>query len=158
MGIGLKINSCAVLSPSVVSALCNPMDCSLARLLCPWGFSRQEYWSGLPCLPPGDLLNPGIKARSPALQADSSPSETPGKPPNIIQRETNKYHSPLGGRRKKIPLPHEKVQSQNLNFSKFLIPTTNFRRYRGQRSILYNTVEIPTAETQIVGNATGQMT
>ena len=33
------------------------------------GFSRQEYWSGLPCLPPGDLPHPGILARSPALQA-----------------------------------------------------------------------------------------
>ena len=44
------------------------------------GFSRQEYWSGLPCRPPGDLRNPGIKPRSPALQADSLPSEPPGKP------------------------------------------------------------------------------
>ena len=35
------------------------------------GFSRQEYWSGLPCPPPGDLPNPGIKSRSPAFQADS---------------------------------------------------------------------------------------
>ena len=35
------------------------------------GFSRQEYWSGLPCPPPGDLPNPGIKLSSPALQADS---------------------------------------------------------------------------------------
>ena len=43
-------------------------------------FSRQEYWSGLPCLPPGDLPNPGIKPRSPTLQADSLPSEPPGKP------------------------------------------------------------------------------
>ena len=31
------------------------------------GFSRQEYWSGLPCLPPGDLPTPGIKPASPAL-------------------------------------------------------------------------------------------
>ena len=46
------------------------------------GFSRQEYWSGLPCPPPGDLPNPGIKPRSPALQADSLPSESPGKPKN----------------------------------------------------------------------------
>ena len=44
------------------------------------GFSRQEYCSGLPCLPPGDLPNPGIKPRSPTLQADSLPPETPGKP------------------------------------------------------------------------------
>ena len=43
-------------------------------------FSRQEYWSGLPFPPPGDLPNPGIKPRSPALQADSLPSEPPWKP------------------------------------------------------------------------------
>ena len=47
------------------------------------GFSRQEYWGGLPRPPPGDLPNPGIKPRSPALQADSFPSEPPGKPKNI---------------------------------------------------------------------------
>ena len=44
------------------------------------GFSRQEYWSGLPFPSPGDLPNPGIKPRSPALQADALPSEPPGKP------------------------------------------------------------------------------
>ena len=43
------------------------------------GFSRQEYWSGLPFPSPGDLPEPGIKPRSPALQADSLPSEPPGK-------------------------------------------------------------------------------
>jgi len=43
------------------------------------GFSRQEYWSGLPCLLPGDPPNPGIKPASPALQADSL-AETPGRP------------------------------------------------------------------------------
>ena len=42
--------------------------------------SRQEYWSGLPFLPPGDLPNPGIKPESLALQADSLPSEPPGSP------------------------------------------------------------------------------
>ena len=52
-----------------------------ARLLCSSGFSRQEYWSGLPCPPPGNLPKPGIESRSPALQADSLPSEPPGKPP-----------------------------------------------------------------------------
>ena len=60
--------------------LCNPMDCSPARLLCPWGFSRHEYWSRLPCPPPGDLPNPGMEPRSPALQVGSLPSEPPGKP------------------------------------------------------------------------------
>ena len=42
------------------------------------GFSRQEYWSGLPCPSPGDLPKPGIKSGSPALQADSLLSEPPG--------------------------------------------------------------------------------
>ena len=44
------------------------------------GFSRQEYWSKLPCPPPGDLPNTGIKPRSPTLQVDSLPSEPPGRP------------------------------------------------------------------------------
>ena len=61
--------------------LCNPMDCSLP------GFSvhgdspgKNTGEGGLP--PPGDLPNPGIKPRSPALQADSLPSKPPGKPKN----------------------------------------------------------------------------
>ena len=43
-------------------------------------FSRQEYWSGLPFLSPGDLPNPEIKPWSLALQADSLASEPPGEP------------------------------------------------------------------------------
>ena len=42
-------------------------------------FSRREYWSGLPCPPPGDLPNPEIDSRSPTLQADSLPAEPPEK-------------------------------------------------------------------------------
>ena len=42
------------------------------------GFSRQEYWSGLPFPSPGDLPDPGIKPRSPSLQADALTSEPPG--------------------------------------------------------------------------------
>ena len=41
---------------------------------------RQEYWSGLPFPSPGDLPNPGIEPRTPALQADTLTSEPPGKP------------------------------------------------------------------------------
>ena len=44
------------------------------------GFSRQEYWSGLPFPSSGDLSNPGIEPGSPALQADALSSEPPGKP------------------------------------------------------------------------------
>ena len=43
-------------------------------------FSRQEYWSGLPFPSPGDIPDPGIELGSLALQADSLPSEPPGKP------------------------------------------------------------------------------
>ena len=44
------------------------------------GFSRQEYWSGLPFPSTGDLPDPGIEPGSPALQADALPSKPPGKP------------------------------------------------------------------------------
>ena len=44
--------------------------------------SRPEYWSGWPFPSPGDLPNPGIEPRSPALQVDSLPAEPPGKPKN----------------------------------------------------------------------------
>ena len=44
----------------------------------PMGFSRQEYWSGLPFPSPGDLPDPGIEPRSPALQADALSSELKG--------------------------------------------------------------------------------
>ena len=43
--------------------LCDPMNCSRQAPLL-MGFSRQEYWSGLPCPPPGDLPNPGIEPAS----------------------------------------------------------------------------------------------
>ena len=49
------------------------------------GFSRQECWSGLPFLSPGDLPNPGIKPGSPALQADTLPSEPPLLPKYIAK-------------------------------------------------------------------------
>ena len=52
------------------------------------GFSRQEYWSGSPFPSPGDLPDPGIELRSPALQADVLPSEPPG-------RSDNQYNSNL---------------------------------------------------------------
>ena len=56
--------------------LCDPKDLSPTLSM---GFSRQEYWSGLPFPSPRDLPDPGIKLWSPALQADSLPSEPPGK-------------------------------------------------------------------------------
>ena len=46
------------------------------------GFSRQEYWIGVPFPSPGHLPDPGIEPRSPALQADALTSEPPGKLPH----------------------------------------------------------------------------
>ena len=46
------------------------------------GFSKPEYWSGWPFPFPGNLPNPGIKPRFPALQVDSLPAEPQGKPKN----------------------------------------------------------------------------
>ena len=77
-------------SPKVVTA-CKVKSLSRVQLLAtPWtvahqappsmGFSRQEYWSGLPFPAPGDLPDPGIEPRFPALQADTLTSEPPGKP------------------------------------------------------------------------------
>ena len=73
----------------------NQVNVSLSRVrlfVTPWTvahqmplsieFFRQEYWSGLPCPPPGDLPNPEIEPRSPTLQVDSLLSEPPGKPKN----------------------------------------------------------------------------
>ena len=62
--------------------LWDPMDCSTPDPLS-MGFSRQDYWNKLPCPLPGDLPNPGIETRSPALQVDSLLSESRGKPKNI---------------------------------------------------------------------------
>ena len=66
-------------SHSVVSNSLQHHELKHTRLLCPLRLSRQEYWSGLPCPPRGDLPNPGIKPRSHALQADSLPFKPPGK-------------------------------------------------------------------------------
>ena len=57
------------------------------------GFSRQEYWSGLPFLSPGDLPNPGIEPGSPALQVDALSSVPPGNPLiNIGPEESRQFH------------------------------------------------------------------
>ena len=69
-------------------ALCNPMDCSPPLSM---RFSRQGYWSGLLFPSPGDLPNPGIKPGSPALQADSIPSEPQGSPLSWLSETIKLY-------------------------------------------------------------------
>ena len=56
------------------------------------GFSRQEYWNGLPFPSPGDLPDPGIESCSPGLQANSLPSEPPI---NIFQFKKKKNNTPF---------------------------------------------------------------
>ena len=79
--VTLAVGSIIVLvfSRSVMSNSLQPHGLQPTRLFYPWGFSRQEYSSGLPCPPPGDLPNPGIEPMSPRLQANSLPTEPPGK-------------------------------------------------------------------------------
>ena len=55
------------------------------------GFSRQDTGVGLPCPPPGDLPNPGIEPRSPALQVDSLTSEPPGGATNTLTQALEYY-------------------------------------------------------------------
>ena len=62
------------------------------------GFSRQEYWSGLPLPSPRDLPNPGIEPGSPAFQADTLTSEPPGKPSTGIDRSNKQNRTPRNKR------------------------------------------------------------
>ena len=68
-GGGLVAKSCLTLATPWTVACQAPLS---------MGFSRQEYWSGLPLPSPGDLPNPGIELGSPALKADSLPTELQG--------------------------------------------------------------------------------
>ena len=69
----------AVFSPKSCPTLLLPPWAVIIQAPLSTGFSRREYWSGLPCPPPGDVPNPGIEPVSPALQANSLPSDPPGK-------------------------------------------------------------------------------
>ena len=63
---------------------CVQLFCDLWTVACQAslsiGFPRQEYWSGLPFLSPGDLPNPGMEPLSPALAGGFFTTEPPGKP------------------------------------------------------------------------------
>ena len=80
------------------------------------GFSRQEYWSGLPFPSPGDLPNPGIKPQSPVWQADSLPSEPPEKPPPVMRKPLQHLFHP-------VSLINRFGTWQRLDFSIILIHT-----------------------------------
>ena len=76
------------------------------------GFSRQEYWSGLPFPSPGDLPDPGIEPGSPALEADALTSEPQGKP-SVVR---------IGSQNSVLTKGASTLeQSENLFFDSFLL-------------------------------------
>ena len=96
--------SVSLLNNPLYQLLCIVSSCFSRARLCTlacqatlsMGFSRQEYWSGLPYPPPGYLPNPGIESRSPALQMNSLPSEPPGKPVSALKlSQTEAGHEPF---------------------------------------------------------------
>ena len=78
VGGGLVVKLCLTLATPWIVACQAPLF---------MGVSRHEHWNELPCPPPGDLPNPGIKPSPPALQADSLPSEPLGITVHITDRE-----------------------------------------------------------------------
>uniref|UniRef100_A0A8C6EEG9 Protein phosphatase 1 regulatory subunit 14 n=1 Tax=Moschus moschiferus TaxID=68415 RepID=A0A8C6EEG9_MOSMO len=84
-------------------------------------FSRQEYWSGLPLPPPGDL-NPGIEPRSPTLQADSLPSKPPGKPKRdpVMQAEATAGEGPVRHQGKVMVKYDHKELQKHLNVEQWI--------------------------------------
>ena len=77
-------------------------------------FSRQEHWCGLPFPSPGDLPDPGIKPRSPTLQADALPSEPLGKPqsqiPFLIKRNQGSLEEWM------IPVQGQKIDEPGISY------------------------------------------
>ena len=79
----------------VVSDSATPWTVAHQASLCPWGFSRPEYWSGLPCPPPGDLPHPGTEPRSPTWLVDSFRRSHQGSPsasrPYLLRRGSPRH-------------------------------------------------------------------
>ena len=103
LGSAIKITGCLLTKTTVDVPFCSGLEyggCLVTKscltLATPqtvlWqaplsmGFSRQEYWSGLPFPSPGDFPHPEIKPLSSAFRADSLPSEPPGKPTELLKQ------------------------------------------------------------------------
>ena len=105
----MKVKSESEVAQSCLT-LCDPMDCSPpgSSVL---GFSRQEYWSGLPFPSPGHLPNLGIEPESPALQADSLPLSHQGRAPGALAAAAKSLQScpilcdPIDGSPAGSPVP-----------------------------------------------------
>ena len=91
-----------------MSDSCDPINCSPpGTSVHGMGFSRQEYWSGLPFPSPWVLPDTGIKPRSPVLQADTLLTEPPGKPQRVVSMSNFGQPSPGDGRAPKVARKNE---------------------------------------------------
>ena len=83
------------------------------------GFSRHEYWSGLPFPSPGDLPDPGIEPRSPSLEADALTSEPPGKMiqnlENKMALQINRLETRIEKRQKMFNKDLEEIKKDSIN-------------------------------------------
>ena len=116
--------------------------CTIAYQVPPsMGFSRQEYWSGVPCPSPGDLPNPGIEPRFPALQADALPSEPPGKSKRDINKAKQEEENVKQELRRNIGYEEQVKQQNKGEGEKIVMKRTrlrNFPRSKWERSIYKN--------------------
>ena len=133
----------ACLVAQLCPTICDSMDCSPPGSSL-WGFSRQEYWSGLPGPPSGDLPNPGTESASsvsPGLQADSLPPEPSGKP-----KTTNRFgvgHLSGAGNisffasSSECWLVSSDISSQGWKMAapRIITSTKSFQRSEGERSL-----------------------
>ena len=109
------------------------------------GFSRQEYWNGVPFPSSGDLPDPGIEPRSPALQADALPSEPPGK--NIwmkVKEESEKAGLKLNIQKTKITAS-DHITSQQIEGEK--VETVTDFIFLAPKSLLMVTAAIKLKDT-----------
>ena len=102
--------------------LCDPIE--------PMEFSRPEYWSGEPFPSPGNLPNPGIEPRSPALQVDSSVGEPPGKPQNPGAGSLSLLQGILPSQESNLGLLHCRWILYQLSYQGSLIRTELKRIYK----------------------------
>ena len=84
--------SCCCLVAKLCLALCDSLNCVACQTPLSMGFPRQEYWSGLPCPPPGDLTKPGIEHIFPALADGFFTAEPSGKQPIKASRADIIFH------------------------------------------------------------------
>ena len=94
------------------------------------GFSRQEYWSGLPFPSPGDLPNPGTEPGSLTLQADSLRSEPPGKPRSYVS-QLKSLHAMKKEKKKKTHRPQWRLKTPGAAIKPWAARLKNI--YRGKK-------------------------